>query len=735
MKKKTKKILSLLLAVVLMFGALPIVSTAGGTTNDNYFYFTTNNGEATLTGCIDTSYTGALAIPSSYRGFPVTSIAAKAFLTCNFSGITIPNTIKTIGEVAFKSCVNLKSINIPDSVTSIGEYCFCDCPSLTSAKLSNNITIIEEGTFLRSGLKSISIPKSVETIERSAFSTCENLVTVSIPDTVLRIGRCAFLDTGCENNPSNYKNNAFYMGNHLILSEFGKIAKDYKVLNGTKCIADYAFCVEPDVTSITLPDSVTSVGEYAFMGCQNLKSVTFGKGLIKMGDSLFKDCSALTKVTIPDNVSAINPAVFKETPLYNNSSNWKNGAFYIGNHLIVADTAVSGYYTVSPGTTTIADDAFRVKQGGDYQITGLSLPDSVISIGSHTFSGTQLKSVSFGKGLKYIGDYAFSYAYLLGNYITIPDSVISIGLCAFEHTFISSLYIGDGVKTIGLSAFKDCSKLKYVYVGKNVEKISFSTFNGCFNLEEIFIANPNCEIDNSSSTIHYNAKIIGFPNSTAQSYAKLFGREFESHSTHNYLSYVSKTATLSSKGKTTYVCLTCGYSTTKAIPKIKSVKLSKTKFTYNGKKRKPSVTVKDAAGNTLKQGTDYTVKYSKGRKNVGTYTVTVTFKGNYSGTKKLTFKILPNGTSISKLTAGKKQFTANWKKQSKQTNGYEIQYSTSSKMKNAKIVTVTKNSTTSKTVKNLKASKTYYVRIRTYKTVNGKKLYSSWSSTNKVKTK
>ena len=174
-------------------------------------------------------------------------------------------------------------------------------------------------------------------------------------------------------------------------------------------------------------------------------------------------------------------------------------------------------------------------------------------------------------------------------------------------------------------------------------------------------------------------------------------------------------------------------------PEVSSVELSETKLIYNGKARKPDVIAKDTHGNTLKEGKDYTVKYSKGRKKVGKYTVTVKFKGKYSGKKKLTFSIIPKSTSVSKLKQGSKKFTVKWKKQTSQTTGYQIQYSTSSKMSKAKKVTVTDNSTTSKTVKKLKKGKKYYVRVRTYKTVkiNGKntKIYSGWSKVKSVKVK
>ena len=204
---------------------------------------------------------------------------------------------------------------------------------------------------------------------------------------------------------------------------------------------------------------------------------------------------------------------------------------------------------------------------------------------------------------------------------------------------------------------------------------------------------------------------------------------------------VTKRATTSKNGTFTAVCSVCGAEQTETIYAAKTIKLSKTSMTYNGKNQKPSVTIMDANKNKLKSGTDYKVTYPKKSKNVGRYTVTITLKGSYSGTVKKTFTILPKNTAISKLTASKNTVTVKWKKQTKQTAGYEIQYSTSSKFtkKTTKTVKVTKNSTTSKKITKLKAKKKYYVRIRTYQTVKvGKKstkIYSGWSKAKMVTTK
>ncbi len=123
-------------------------------------------------------------------------------------------------------------------------------------------------------------------------------------------------------------------------------------------------------------------------------------------------------------------------------------------------------------------------------------------------------------------------------------------------------------------------------------------------------------------------------------------------------------------------------------PTPTNIKLSASTYTYNGKVKTPSVVIKDKTGRTLKKGTDYTVSYASGRKSVGKYKVNITFKGNYSGKKTVYFKIVPKGTSVSKVTAAKKSLKVKLKKQTSQTSGYQIQYSTSKKFTSAKTVTV-----------------------------------------------
>ena len=169
----------------------------------------------------------------------------------------------------------------------------------------------------------------------------------------------------------------------------------------------------------------------------------------------------------------------------------------------------------------------------------------------------------------------------------------------------------------------------------------------------------------------------------------------------------------------------------------KSITLSNTRYIYNGKVQKPQVTVKNAKGEVIK---GYTVKYAGNCKNVGKYKVTLTFKGDYNGTKTKTFKIAPKSVTVKSLKAAKKRFDVKWSKQTTQVTGYQVQYSTDKNfVKAVKNKKIKKNSVVTKTVKNLKSKKVYYVRVRTYKTVkyNGEQmnLHSDWSKVKKVTVK
>jgi len=199
-------------------------------------------------------------------------------------------------------------------------------------------------------------------------------------------------------------------------------------------------------------------------------------------------------------------------------------------------------------------------------------------------------------------------------------------------------------------------------------------------------------------------------------------------------SHTSKIAiekgTISKNGYRIEQCIDCNKVLKKTlINRIISIELSKNTYVYTGKYIKPAVKIKDSAGKYLTKNRDYTVEYSKTCKNIGTHKVVIRFKGNYKGTTSKTYLINPKSTKITKIKGQKRAFNATWTKLGKQVDGYQIQYSTNAKYKNSKAYTVKSNTIT---CKKLLSKKNYYVRVRSYKTVKGKKYYSAWSASKKV---
>lgn len=272
---------------------------------------------------------------------------------------------------------------------------------------------------------------------------------------------------------------------------------------------------------------------------------------------------------------------------------------------------------------------------------------------------------------------------------------------------IPSKLSGYPVTAIDSYAFSSCSTLTSVTIPSSVTSIGGAAFSDCYSLTTVTIANE---------TLLSNLGDFAFecmaPDSTitvpTQTIADLF---------NGAGAYIPDDTQLINLGL-------------KDISKASVSSISAK--TYTGSTIKPTVTVK-VDGVKLTKDTDYTVTYSN-NKNVGKARVTIKGKGQYAGGLVKTFKINPKGTTLSKVTAISKGFTAKWYKKTTQVTSYQIRYSTSSKMTNAKTKTLTKNTTVSKKATKLTGKKAYWVQVRTYKTVSGTKYYSAWSAAKKVVT-
>lgn len=472
---------------------------------------------------------------------------------------------------------------------------------------------------------------------------------------------------------------------------------------GVTSLADGVFTSFDALTSVSMPSSLRSIGNDAFSNCIALSSVTIPEGVTEIGESAFWETNNLSSIKIPGTVKTIGKDAFR-------------AAGYKASKLTV---------TLEKGITTIGDSAF-----GSTNIYELNIPDSVKTIGEGAFSGcSKLQKVTMGDSVTKIGAHAFAVCEELTSIrlsdniteipesmlyicpkitkvalpaktksigkaafchcenlteITMPSGVTEIGPTAFASTRIRSVVIPDGVKVIAEGAFDFCKELERVTFPAGITDIKAAAFEGCKKIKHVYY---------SGTPKKWAAvKIYGW-NDPIRSDS--FGSSLKMH-------YVSVTMPVSG-------------------------------IVYNGAAKKPAITVKDPAGKVI-SSKYYTVTW-KNNKNVGTASATVTLKGKYAGTVTKTFKILPKAIALSGVSALSKGFRVNWRAQTSQTTGYQVQYYVNKNFKNPVTKTVASYKTRTLTVKKLGAGKRYYVRIRTYRTVGGKKYYSAWSTAKTVTTR
>ncbi len=338
-----------------------------------------------------------------------------------------------------------------------------------------------------------------------------------------------------------------------------------------------------------------------------------------------------------------------------------------------------------------------------------------------------------------IGESAFSSCHSLTG-VSIPDSVISIGDYEFSNcSSLTSISIGKGLTSISDEMFSGCQLLESIVLPANISSIHSGAFKNCYSLLDVTLLNCTMDIEDDAFSGCPTTMTFHTPcDSATTKWAKGKGYKVVK-SDHTPVTDPAVAPTCAEAGKTEGShCSVCGKVLVKQkkIPKL--ISLKKCKITgikdavYTGKAIKPAPVVK-YKGKELVKGVDYTVKYTA-NKAVGAATVTVTGIGRYGESVSKTFKINPKAVALSKLTAGKRQLTVKWKK-GKDITGYEVQYSLKKNFAGAKKIRIKNAATVETVLKKLTTGKKYYVRVRAYKTVSGKKYYSAWSKAKSAKVK
>lgn len=391
-----------------------------------------------------------ISIPNSVK-----EIGDKAFYNCHtMTCVTVGNSIESIGDYAFYYCINLTRINItdlaswssitfsdsfsnpcyythklflngeevkdlliPNSVTSIGNYAFCSCTGITSVTFPNSVTSIGQSAFSGcSGLTSINIPNSVNSIGKCVFSGCSGLTSITVENNNMFYDsrdNCNCLIETATNNLINGCQNSF-------------------IPNSIISIGQSAFYGCIGLTSIEIPNSVISIGQHAFQGCYGLSNVTIGNSVTAIEDYTFNYCKNLSSLIIGNSVASIGERAFSDC----------------------------------------------------YNLSSIKIPSSVTSISNHAF------------------DYCHKVATL-----TIPNTITSIGDNAFFNCRPSVLFISGDGEWQGVSLYNHFSNSPKLYIDKSINglcgAIAPHSDVYCFNTTP-----PICD-DNSfydySGTLHVPA--------------------------------------------------------------------------------------------------------------------------------------------------------------------------------------------------------------------------------------
>ena len=757
-----KKVISLFLSLTMLLSIVSVVDFSAyadvqtGKLGDNVTYsLDTETGLLTISGTGD-MYDYKLSF-HDYNGREYYS--STPLKMENIKNIIIESGVTDIGDAVFFNC-KIQSITIPDTVTRIGNYAFIG--------------------FKKS---EITLPNSVISIAYSAFN-------ISVEGNISYLKKINYNGTVTQWNSVVYSNKDHHIikctdgiignGNTVTIDNFScNINNDYTaqiegggtenlIIPETVSYEGYSFRVTSigrsafngctSLTNVTIPNSVTSIGDYAFEKCTNLTRVNYSGTVsqwktIKIGSYNEKLRNAIIICT--DDVIGNGNTVTIDNLKYKINNDYTaqivGRTDTLGNLIIPEHVWYEGHtFTV----TSIVNNAFS----GCSSLTSVTIPNSVESIGDNAFQNcSSLTSATIGNNVTSIGSSAFFGCSKLKK-IEIPDSVTYIGSKAFDGTAFYNTVKNweDGVLYCGNHLISAKSDVTKITVKASTVSIAAGALDNCKSLKKINVLNPKCVIN---CTIPKTAVIGGAEGSTAEDFAQKnnMSIDYFEECTHSDKVQVVIAATCTEQGAVQSRCADCD----KLISQTFTAPLGHTMVITTPAKAPTCTTSGNTqAGYCTVCGYNEvsTVIPATGH-NFGNNSANCLVCGvanpnyvapaqptpnptpstaptqpnqndtNTSNDEDVTVISKPKSASIKKVKGAKKAILVTWKKVSG-VNGYEIQVATDKKFKkNKKTVTIKKQKTTKTTVKK------YYVRVRTYKMVNGKKVYSSWSKAKSVKTK
>lgn len=633
------------------------------------------------------------------------------------------------------------------------------------------VTVLGNSTFQyctqASDIESVTLPDSLTTIEKNAFYNCEKLKSVTIPPNVSSIGLAAFVEGLSESSLTEIKvdpENPYFSekdgvvfskdGTKLIVFPSGR-SGDYQIPDGTVSVGDYAFYYCVNVSSITVPGSVRSLGEGAFGNCSSLTKAVLNEGLEEIGEYAFQSSSGIRDIIIPASVKSVGKNGLRLSSecrirVLSTDTIWADDAFRDSALIAGKKDSTLQKYAEDRGYMFVelsadnriplqnewfeqitsdyeyngkshepeiesSESAPELEQGSDYEVTyenNINAGTATVKItGKDIFCGTVERSFKItpdenGMYVCYFAENNETYLETTFKGKKVEPEVVIDGLVQgkdYTVTYVNNEKPGEArAELTGIGNYKGSETLYFTIYGKlpAADPIADQTYTGKELTPAIVI--PGLKAGEDYYMYYEDNQYPGVATVT------IYGTGYYKGTATIHFKIIKKTEKF-----------------------VSNVKLNRTSYTYTGKTIRPSVTV---TVNGKKIGSSAYKLYYKNNKNSGIGTVQVRGTGKYSRINKtLTFKILPPKTLLTGLKKANRSFTASWKKNI-QATGYQIQYAADSRfIKERKTVTVGKQSAIRYKISGLKNKKTYYVRIRSYKRVGKKVLYSSWSTVKKIR--
>ena len=642
----------------------------------------------------ESAFSSCRSLYSVSFGSGLKRIGGSAFSRTGLYNIVIPDGVETIGSYVFHECERLTSVTIPDSVCEIGEAAFYKCPMLKTVELVNGIDTLNKMMFEQDkALETVQLGENLKRIEYGAFQDCSSLSAIMLPDKLEYIGDHAFSESGLTqisipDSVTQIGSSAFSRCSNLSQVDLG---------NGLTSIGEDAFYVTA-VSQIVIPDTVTELGAQAFGYCTNLTSVKLSQNIHSIYSGTFYRCHSLKSIEWPDKLEKIGYCAFsyctslESIMLPDTVSELDNGAF--------GDCSAIVSIQLSEELRIVRDAAFT-------QCTNLKdviIPKNVLVIGRNTFYRcVNLVNIEFLGDAPFIDDNCFG-----GDHISVfypennetwndnvmleygADSITWKESCGShregnpvrENETLSTCIENGSYDTVKYCV--NCDKELYrettiLPLGEHHRCIDEGYASTC--TEEGLSDKVYCDVCREELVERVTLPLKPHHKCIRKGYAatcteeglsdgvycdvcreELVEQEIIPVAGHNYKNSSTITkATLTKAGRIRQKCSRCGESRSVSLAYPKTITLAKTKLSYNGKAQNPAVTVKGSDGKLI-SSKNYTVAYSKGRKNVGTYKAVITFKGNYSGKKTLTYKIVQAAQKITTKVTSKTYTAAALKK-------------------------------------------------------------------------